>query len=267
MKSVKQSLLFAAFLLLFAGCGGIDPDPDPGGGSGGGTTPPAVVKDVTVGIVQSGMGSTTKGYFIKCLTDAGAYCTVFPEYATTDALAENFVKSVDAVIIPGKFTDDISGRKAHDERVVKAAIAAGKPILGICLGHQHINSALGGTSPKISDNYPNSTVLHKNSVNGTNVGLTTEAHSITIAQDSKLAEILKSTQAMVNTSHEYSVKNLGTGLKATAWADDGVVEALEGTRIMGVQFHPEYLYGMMEIKKFLAIFQNLTDEARAAKAN
>ena len=36
---------------------------------------------------------------------------------------------------------------------------------------------------------------------------------------------------------------------------------------MGVQFHPEYLYGMMEIKKFLAIFQNLTDEARAAKAN
>lgn len=266
MKRLKLFLFcFIACLLFTVGCEP-EPEPDPSGGSGT-VTPPAVVKDVTVGVARSGMGSTTRSYFVKCLSDAGAYSQFFSAYATTDALAKSLVAEVDAVVIPGKFTDDTTGRKACDERIVKAAIAAGKPILGICLGHQHINSALGGTSPKIADNYPNSTVLHKNSVNGTNVGLTTEAHAITIAQDSKLAEILKATQAMVNTSHEYSVKNLGTGLKATAWAEDGVVEALEGTRIMGVQFHPEYLYGMMEIKKFLAIFQYLTDEARAAKAN
>ena len=49
----------------------------------------------------------------------------------------------------------------------------------------------------------------------------------------------------VNSSHLQAVRTPGEGLTAVAWADDGVVEALEPTAglehdwRLGVQWHPE----------------------------
>jgi putative glutamine amidotransferase len=44
---------------------------------------------------------------------------------------------------------------------------------------------------------------------------------------------------VVNSIHHQAVADPGTGLEATAWAPDGVIEAIEGDRILGVQWHPE----------------------------
>jgi putative glutamine amidotransferase len=50
---------------------------------------------------------------------------------------------------------------------------------------------------------------------------------------------------MVNSMHHQAVERIGDGLVATAWAPDGLIEALEGTRegqfLVGVQWHPEML--------------------------
>lgn len=264
-RKAKQTLVLLALMLLMVACGGTVPDPDPGTNP---VTPP-IVRDVTVGITRSGMGDATRNYYIRCLAASGASCRVFPQYTTTEELAKTYVDQVDAIIIPGSFSGDTTGRGTYDYKVIRAAIAAGKPLLGICQGHQSINKVLGGTTVLVSTTYPNSPIAHK--VVGEdkeNLGLNVESyfHSIHIDKNSRLAALLKDTVVMVNTSHNYSSVQIAPSLKVTARADDGVVEALEGDKILCVQFHPEVLYGKLGLKKFLPIFQNLTDEARAAKA-
>ena len=46
---------------------------------------------------------------------------------------------------------------------------------------------------------------------------------------------------MVNSSHHQAVDRLGRGLRATAWSEGGVVEAMEHETlpVSSVQFHPE----------------------------
>jgi putative glutamine amidotransferase len=46
----------------------------------------------------------------------------------------------------------------------------------------------------------------------------------------------------VNSVHHQAVGRLGGGLRAVAWADDGVVEAIEGDAepVLAVQWHPEW---------------------------
>lgn len=68
-------------------------------------------------------------------------------------------------------------------------------------------------------------------------------HSVSIAPDSCLASILGTTSASVNSVHHQAVKDLAPGLKAVAWAPDGVIEGIEscgnGGFMLGVQWHPE----------------------------
>jgi len=44
----------------------------------------------------------------------------------------------------------------------------------------------------------------------------------------------------VNSIHHQAVRDPGS-LVATAWSDDGVIEAIEGDGVLGVQWHPERL--------------------------
>ena len=221
---------------------------------------------IKVGVCHSGAKDLTVDCFKKSIKDAGGVAVMFPEYTLTEEMADKYIKSVDALLVGGKTAKDTVGRNKYDRILIKSAIKAGKPVLGICLGHQNINAALGGTTEKNDKNYPESTIKHKfKDETGYNTGLHTEAHSITIDTTSKLYQLLGSEKVMVNTSHNFSAYKIGTGLKVVARADDGIVEAIEGEHIMGVQFHPEYMYGAHDIQKFLAIFKNLVDDAREVK--
>ncbi len=223
---------------------------------------------ITVGICKNGSRKETIKYFKKCVRNAGAKPYFFPYYATTDEMAQAYMASVDAVIIPGKAGGDTTGRGKYDLKVIRAAMDQGKPILGICLGHQEINSAYKGKIGKNVDMFPESEIRHMAKEDGYNVGLNSEAHPINIDTTSRLYKILGEERIMVNTSHNFSIKKLGDGLKVVAVADDGVVEGIEDNErnIMGVQFHPEFLYGKLHLKKFLPIFKNLVNEAREVKA-
>ncbi len=221
---------------------------------------------IVIGVCHNGTSETTKGYFRKCIEDAGGKCVIFPEYTLTDEMAQQYVKGVDAVIIPGSNKNDTTGRKNYDAKVIKATLDAGKPILGICFGHQRICKDLGGKMRKVADEFPETTIKHKENVDGVNVGLNSQAHAMILDPNSKLYHLLGDCDTvMVNTSHSWCVTEMADGLKVVGRSPDGLIEAYEGDRIMGVQFHPEFLYGKMGLTQFLPIFENLVKEAAEVK--
>jgi putative glutamine amidotransferase len=126
-------------------------------------------------------------------------------------------------------------------QLARWAIEDGKPILGLCRGHQIINVACGGTMwQDLASQKPS---FHKHDFFPT-AGFERDhlAHEIDIVPGSRLSHLLESTRAPVNSMHHQGIKDLGDGLLASATADDGLIEAIETTGdafCVGVQWHPE----------------------------
>lgn len=107
--------------------------------------------------------------------------------------------------------------------LVRAAAAAGTPLLGVCLGHQSIGEAFGGKTVQASDIVHGKTgkVNHDESLlfRGLPAPLTaTRYHSLVTDRETLPGE-----------------------LEVTAWLDDGTIMGLshKSLPIHGVQFHPE----------------------------
>ncbi len=275
MKKIFAVLAAMAFALVSC-----NPDIEPSGPSAGQDTttttpvvPPPSAK-IVIGICHSGMTASGLSNFQKCIGDAGGTILLNGNYCYTKAEAEAYVAKIDALISPGSTSGDADGsdgkpkRSVSDNNLIQAALDAGKPILGICYGHQRLNVVLGGSTKAVSVLAPSSEVTHKLSQNGSNVGLNTQIHAITVDSTSILYTLLGETKVMVNSSHEFAVANVSSKVWVTARADDGIVEAIEGKdnkRIMGVQFHPEVLYGKMGLVPHLRIFDWFIAQAKEAK--
>ncbi len=118
----------------------------------------------------------------------------------------------------------------------KAYLEAGKPILGVCRGHQIINVALGGTMIQDLGEFLNR--FHRR------IGPTDKAHSIW-ASEGGILYSLYGQHFGVNSSHHQAVEDPGRGLVVMARSEAGTVESLElpGKPVLGVQFHPERMTG------------------------
>ena len=105
------------------------------------------------------------------------------------------------------------------------------PVMGICRGCQLINVYFGGTLWQDLPSERPGEIVHRSK----------ELHPIRIEPGSRLAKCLGTDRTDVNTLHHQAVKKLAPGFKATAFAPDGVVEAIESETlpVAGVQFHPE----------------------------
>lgn len=123
------------------------------------------------------------------------------------------------------------------------ALEEGKPIFGICRGMQVINVVRGGTLYQdCMDQYPGS-IKHDYFPNA---GFARDflAHEIEVTPGSRLHAAFGADRAMVNSMHHQGIRQLGEGLVPSAFAQDGLVEALEtadGAFAVGVQWHPEML--------------------------
>ena len=122
-------------------------------------------------------------------------------------------------------------RDAMEIWLTRAALRDDVPVLGVCRGIQVLNVALGGTLvPDVPGHrHPQADGL---------------IHALRWESSSKIRATLGTPVAPVNTSHHQAVDRVAAGLRVTARAADGVIEALEHTTARfcwGVQFHPERL--------------------------
>jgi putative glutamine amidotransferase len=120
-------------------------------------------------------------------------------------------------------------RDAWELALIEAALASGTPLLGICRGMQLLNVALGGTL-----------VQHLEGHVG-QVGVFGR-HTVKPVPGTRYAEVAPESVS-VPTHHHQAVDRLGDGLMASAYAEDGTVEAVEPPGaagwVLGVQWHPE----------------------------
>lgn len=115
-------------------------------------------------------------------------------------------------------------------------LAAKRPIFGVGRGMQVLNVALGGTLHRDVPEHPGADTAG----DAVHTPAVLASHPIETLPGSCLANIL-GRELTVNSCHHQAIKTLGAGLKATAHAPDGIIEAIEheSLPVFGVQWHPE----------------------------
>ncbi len=146
-------------------------------------------------------------------------------------------------------------RDAAEQYLFEEAARRGIPVLAICRGIQMLNVARGGTL-----------IQHLPAVTTEShlvIERRTEAvHSVRVDTDSALSRIVGKDRLETNSLHHQAVDRLGRQLAAVAWADDGVIEAVEDPdrEIVAVQWHPEQ---MPDRPEQMRLFGWLIDRADA----
>ncbi|GGO25586.1 peptidase C26 [Deinococcus humi] len=166
-------------------------------------------------------------------------------------LAADYAAQVDAVVLTGGVDvhprhfgqhprrglgEVDEARDAFETELYRAARALGKPVLGICRGVQMINVLEGGTLHQHLPDVQWAWADHAQRVHASTLG-----HEVTFTPGSLLGGT-HGDRALVNSSHHQAIDEVAPTLQVTALAPDGVVEALEGDGVIGVQWHPEVLF-------------------------
>ena len=130
-------------------------------------------------------------------------------------------------------------RDAMELSLFRKALKSGLPVLGICRGLQVMNVALGGTLYQdIATQLPGA-IKHPCYDTPRD-----KVHEVTVTEHSRLHRITGLARIGVNSRHHQGVKKLADSLKATAYSEDGLIEAFECPAekfVMAVQWHPESL--------------------------
>ncbi len=182
--------------------------------------------------------------YIQRVLKAGAFPLIIPCVKDIEQI-NLFVELLDGCVFiggpdyPAEFFNEADSpenkaflrlRPEFEFNLMKKVLNKNIPILGICAGEQLLNIVLGG---KIIQHI-STAKEHYNE----------QYHNCKITADGLLKEIVGKVDFEVNSYHHQAVdpNALGTGLKVTAIADDGVVEAIEGMGEvfrLGLQFHAE----------------------------
>jgi putative glutamine amidotransferase len=214
--------------------------------------------------------------YVRAIEEAGGLPVILSPGLSNDTLRATFER-LDGLLMSGGGDIDpvIYGEEAHAKiwgldmkrdraelAMAKWAADTEKPLLCICRGIQVLNVALGGSLVQdIASMVPNAlTHMFDEEVTPRD----TIAHSVRVEANSLLNKLLQADEAAVNSWHHQSIKRVADDLKVVALSPDGIVEAVELPEhrfVLGVQWHPEWLYDRQpEMKR---LFTGLVEAASA----
>ncbi|MBQ6494041.1 MAG: gamma-glutamyl-gamma-aminobutyrate hydrolase family protein [Erysipelotrichaceae bacterium] len=152
----------------------------------------------------------------------------------------------DGLLLPGgedvhpeRYNEEVDGSMKMDPELdelqlqtMDLFVKAGKPVFGICRGHQLINVYFGGTLYQDMENAKHHVYDHVNQKDN---------RHLNTAEEGSFIYDLYGGEFATNSSHHQAVKKIGEGLHACQYADDGTIEAMyhETLPICSVQWHPE----------------------------
>jgi carbamoyl-phosphate synthase small subunit len=155
-----------------------------------------------------------KRNILRCLADQGAKVTVLPATATA---AEVLSHNPDGVFLSnGPGDPEATGQYAVP--AIRELIGTGKPIFGICLGHQLLGLALGATTSKMHQGHHGANHPVKDLTTG-KVEITSMNHGFAVDKASLPAGVTETHISLFDGSN--------AGL------------SVEGKPIFSVQYHPE----------------------------
>ena len=187
---------------------------------------------------------------VEAAGGAPVQISLIPNFDYVDAV----VDGLDGILLPGSDSDVDPlryGQQPHPELgsvhtikdetdllVIEAAERRELPIFAICFGMQVLNVSRGGTLIQDIRSQVKDAIKHEQGVPRDR-----PSHRVRLSEQTKLSNIAGTLDAVVNSHHHQAIESLGANLVATAWATDGIVEALEDPRpdrfIVAVQWHPE----------------------------
>ena len=142
---------------------------------------------------------------------------------------------------PELMDSDVMGpeRENFDRKIFLAMYNLRKPMLAICVGMQHINVIRGGTLYEDLNEQLDGSVNH-GEFNGEYVH-----HKIKLEKNSLINKVIGGANLEIISTHHQGIRTLGSGLKPVSWSNDGLIEAIEDTKIpdafLAVQWHPEFM--------------------------
>lgn len=211
---------------------------------------PLIGIEVDLDVTPSGRryAKCYESYFDAVSAAGGAPVLVPP---AREGACQRVLEALQGLVVPGgddlaaeewgeaqrpcpRFVAEDARRLAHGKDLLRRWLALGRPFLGVCYGAQLLNLALGGSMVQdVPDEVPGA-LIHAGG-----------AHPVEVAPGTLLFELLGSSRVEVNSRHHQANREPGRGLRVSARAADGVVEAIEGTApgsfLLGLQWHPEDL--------------------------
>ncbi len=175
--------------------------------------------------------------------------------ASSKVTLDAYAASLDALVLMGgadvcpesygesALRPEWSGDRVRDDYeigLLKAFIACGKPVLGVCRGAQVVNVAMGGTLWQDLGTQVPHALNHRNwSIYERN------CHATSLVPGSGLARLYPGASIVkTNSIHHQAVKELGKDLVVEAWSEpDRIAEAIRWTGpsyLFALQWHPEF---------------------------
>jgi putative glutamine amidotransferase len=240
------------------------------------------------GVEMGDVSTSLSERYQRAILDEGGIPVIMPATVDPERIAE-CVRRCDGVMLTGgedidprlyrdrmpkslrakvTTTPDGGRRDYRELLLLREALRQGKPLLGICRGHQLVNVGLGGTLYADLPTEKPGKITHRQMEKRCEV-----VHEVRLTPESMLAKITVKPTLGVNSTHHQGVARVAPVLQVSARSPDGIVEGLELNReadnwlpfLLTVQFHPERLVD--RYPEHRAIFRAFTEACAMAREN